>query len=156
MNKQLLMAGLLVTSLAGCGDVFAPASKEVCITGYNQYEWPIHEFRLDAANKTGCSGNPSARKGNYMYGGGGGLSCGCRVTPGKQVTLTWSMARSLDELEAGIPRKEFSTEVIIPQPESSTSRYFRIFFMKDGVPKLQWVDDLRAPRIMPSSVEDLK
>ena len=37
MNKQLLMAGLLVTSLAGCGDVFAPASKEVCITGYNQY-----------------------------------------------------------------------------------------------------------------------
>ena len=156
MNKQLLMAGLLVTSLAGCGDVFAPASKEVCITGYNQYERPIHEFRLDATNKTGCSGNPSARKGNYMYGGGGGLSCGCRVTPGKQVSLYWSFEPTLEEFRNGFPLEEYSVVVTVPQPESSTSRYFRIFFMKHGVPKLQWVDDLRAPRIMPSSVEDLK
>ena len=149
MNKKLLMAGLLLTLLAGCGDVFAPASKEVCITGYNQYERQIYEFRLDAENKSGCSGNPSARKGDYVYGGGGGLSCGCRVTPGGQVSLNWSLVRTRAEFDANIPRKEFSTTVTIPHPESPTSRYFRIFFMKNGTPQLQWVDDLCAPRIMP-------
>ena len=150
MKKLLFLGGVaLVSLLVGYGDIFSPASKEVCITGYNQYERQIHEFRLDTDNKTGCSGNPSARKGNYMYGGGGGLSCGCRVTPGKQVSLYWVFAQNKAEYAAKVPEVEHTVQVTIPQPESPTSRYFRIFFMKNGIPQLQWVDDLRAPRIMP-------
>ena len=149
MNKKLLMAGLLLTLLAGCGDVFAPASKEVCITGYNQYERQLHKFRLDAESKSGCWGNPSGREGHGTYGGGGGYVCGCRVTPGKQVSLYWVFAQNKAEYAAKVPEVEHTVQVTIPQPESPTSRYFRIFFMKNGIPQLQWVDDLRAPRVMP-------
>ncbi len=150
MKKLLFLGGVaLVSLLVGYGDIFSPASKEVCITGYNQYERQIHKFRLDGESKSGCSGNPSGRDGRGIYGGGGGFTCGCRVTPGKQVSLIWSFVRTRAEFNAGIPRDEFSTMVTIPQPESSSSRYFRIFFMKNGIPQLQWVDDLRAPRIMP-------
>ncbi len=156
MNKQLLMAGLLVTSLAGCGDVFAPASKEVCITGYNQYERQLHIFRLDEESKSGCWGNPSGRDGYGIYGGGGGYVCGCRVIAGRQVSLSWSLVRTRAEFDADIPREEFSTVVTIPQPESPTSRYFRIYFMKSGIPQLQWVDDLRTPKIMPSSESEVQ
>ncbi len=156
MNKKLLMAGLLVTLLAGCGDVFAPASKEVCITGYNQYERQFHKFRLDAENKSGCSGSPSGREGYGVYGGGGGFVCGCRVTPGKQVNLYWSFEPTLEAFRKGSPLEEYTVVVTIPQPESSSSRYLRIYFMKSGIPQLQWVDDLRTPKIMPSSENEVQ
>ena len=156
MNKQLLMAGLLVTSLAGCGDVFEPASKEVCITGYNQYERQIHKFRLDGESKSGCSGNPSGRDGRGIYGGGGGFMCGCRVTPGKQVSLHWVFVQNKAEYAAKVPEVEHTVQVTIPQPESSSSRYFRIFFMKNGIPQLQWVDYMGAPEIMPPSEEEVQ
>ena len=148
MNRIWAIA-LGVILLSGCGDIFAPSAKTVCISGYNQNDRKIHMFWLDNEGKAGCWGNPPGRDVDQVYGGGGKFNCGCRVTPGKQVSLTWSLARSLKELEAGVLRKEFSTQVTIPQPESSTSRYFRAYFMKDGTAKLQWVDSMGAPELSP-------
>ena len=136
--------------LSGCGEDSSFKSRSVCITGYNQFERQIHEFWLDGESNSGCHGNPSRRELDQVYGGGSKFTCGCRVTPGKQVSLTWSLARSLKEFEAGVLRQEFSTQVTIPQPESSTSRYFRVYFMKDGTAKLQWVDNMGAPEVEPS------
>lgn len=147
---RVLAIALGVTLLSGCGDVLPPSPKTVCISGYNQNDRKIHMFWLDDESKSGCWGNPPGRDINEVYGGGGGFNCGCRVTPGKQVSLTWSLARSLKELEAGVLRKEFSTQVTIPQPESSTSRYFRAYFMKNGTARLQWVDSMGAPELSPA------
>ncbi|WP_302479187.1 hypothetical protein [Burkholderia lata] len=38
----------------------------------------------------------------------------------------------------------------IPQPESSTSRYLRVYFRKNGTAELQWVDDMNAPELPPT------
>lgn len=158
---RCLLSGLSVIVvgvflLSGCGDVFPPSPKTVCITGYNQYERQFHKFRLDEENRSGCGGNPSGRDGRGIYGGGGGFVCGCRVIPGKEVSLYWVFAQNKAEYVAKIPEVRHDVRVVIPQPESSSSRYLRIFFMKSGVPQLQWVDDLRTPEIMPPLEEDIK
>ena len=154
MNSRWVIV-LGATLLSGCGDTLSSSPRTVCISGYNQNDRKIHMFWLDNESKAGCWGNPPGREVDQVYGGGGGFNCGCRVTPGKQVSLTWSLARSLKEFEAGVLRQEFSTLVTIPQPESSTSRYFRAYFMKDGTAKLQWVDNMGAPELSPTSAGDL-
>ncbi|MBH3465183.1 hypothetical protein I5Q49_10030 [Pseudomonas carnis] len=149
MTTKLFFLCVAAVLLAACGDAFAPASRTVCISGYNQNERKIHMFWLDDESKAGCWGNPPGRDVDQIYGGGGKFNCGCRVTAGKQVSLAWDFARSRKEVEAGMPKKEFFTQVTIPQPESSTSRYFRAYFMKDGTAQLQWVDSMGAPELVP-------
>ena len=107
-------------------------------------------FWLDDENKAGCWGNPPGRDVDQVYGGGGKFNCGCRVTPGKEVSLYWVFAQSKAEYAAKVPEVQREVRVTIPQPESPSSRYFRAYFMKDGTAKLQWVDNMGAPEIEPS------
>ncbi|WP_269138939.1 hypothetical protein [Burkholderia anthina] len=39
----------------------------------------------------------------------------------------------------------------IPQPESSTSRYLRVYFRQNGTAELQWVDGMNAPEPRPTA-----
>ncbi|QEO28351.1 DUF3304 domain-containing protein [Xanthomonas translucens pv. undulosa] len=132
--------------LGGCKDGFSQ-SRTVCVTGYNEYEKQIYEFWLDNESKAGCFGNPPGRSEGSHWGGGGKFSCGCNVTPGKTVNLQWSFVQSVEEFDAGEKAKEYTTKVTIPQPESRNSRYFRIYFRKDGTASLQWVDDMGAEEL---------
>ncbi|WP_260608101.1 hypothetical protein [Xanthomonas cerealis] len=137
--------------LGGCRDGFSQ-SRTVCVTGYNEYEKQIYEFWLDNESKAGCFGNPSGRgKDTGDWGGGGAFSCGCKVTPGKTVNLQWSFVQSVEEFDAGKKAKEYTTKVTIPQPESRNSRYFRVYFRKDGTASLQWVDDMGAEELPATS-----
>ena len=136
--------------LSGCGEDSSFKSRSVCITGYNQFERKIHEFWLDGESNSGCHGNPSRRELDHVYGGGSKFTCGCRVTPGKEVSLYWVFAQSKAEYAEKIPEVQREVRVTIPQPESPTSRYFRAYFMKDGTAKLQWVDNMGAPEVEPS------
>lgn len=136
--------------LSGCDKVFSQ-ERTVCVTGYNENERQIYEFWLDGESKSGCFGNPSGRQGYSNFGGGGGFSCGCTITPGKKVNLYWKFVRTKQEFKAKIPAEEHVSQVTIPQPESSNSRYLRVYFMQDGSTPLQWVDDMGAPELPPST-----
>jgi hypothetical protein len=141
------LCGLLIGCKGG-----AAQSRTVCVTGYNEYEKQIYEFWLDNESKAGCFGNPSGRgKDTGDWGGGGAFSCGCKVTPGKTVNLQWSFVQSVEEFDAGKKAKEYATKVTIPQPESRNSRYFRVYFRKDGTASLQWVDDMGAEELPATS-----
>ncbi|WP_434030184.1 DUF3304 domain-containing protein [[Pseudomonas] boreopolis] len=146
---------LIVLALAGCDQVLSQ-ERTVCVTGYNEYERKIHEFWLDSEGKSGCFGNPPGREKEQLFGGGGKFSCGCTVTPGKKVSLQWEMVQTWDEYEKGAEPERHSTWVTIPEPESSNSRYLRVYFMKDGSTPLQWVDDMGAPELPPSSKGERK
>ena len=61
MTIKLLLLCVAAVLLAACGDAFAPASRMVCISGYNQNERKIHMFWLDDESKAGCWGNPPGR-----------------------------------------------------------------------------------------------
>ena len=151
MNNHKALAGVLLTLtlLVGCDSVIPASSKGVCISGYNQNARHIHEFWLDNESKAGCHGNPPGPDEDQIYGGGGKFTCGCRVTPGKQVKLEWEFVQTLAEFKAKLPSESHEANVVIPQPESSSSRYFRVYFMKDGSTALQWVDDMGAPVLPP-------
>lgn len=69
--------------------------------------------------------------------------------------MSWVFAQNKAEYTAKIPEVTRDVRVTIPQPESSVSRYFRAYFMKDGMVKLQWVDSMGAPELSPTSVGDL-
>ncbi|WP_272545796.1 hypothetical protein PPH94_007085 [Burkholderia cepacia] len=148
--RALILAALGV--LAGCGrhDGTASGPRTVCITGYNEYTRKLHEFWLDNEHKSGCFGNPSARESGEAFGGGGGFACGCRVTPGQTAKLTWVFAQPLAEIRRGAQAEHKAIDVTIPQPESSTSRYLRVYFRKNGTAELQWVDDMNAPELPPT------
>ena len=150
MIIKLLWTGVVTVFLAGCGEFFAPSAKTVCISGYNQNDRKIHMFWLDNENKSGCWGNPPGRDVDQVYGGGGGFNCGCRVTPGKEVSLYWVFAQSKAEYAAKVPEVQREVRVTIPQPESPSSRYFRAYFMKNGTAKLQWVDNMGASELAPA------
>ena len=149
MNSRWVIV-LGATLLSGCGDTLSSSPGTVCISGYNQNDRKIHMFWLDDENKSGCWGNPPGRDVDQVYGGGGKFNCGCRVTPGKEVSLYWVFAQSKAEYAAKVPEVQREVRVTIPQPESPSSRYFRAYFMKDGTAKLQWVDNMGAPEIEPS------
>ncbi|QVN19523.1 hypothetical protein JYG32_07325 [Burkholderia pyrrocinia] len=137
--------------LAGCGRHDGEAAAQpraVCVTGYNEYDRKLHEFRLDDAHRSGCFGNPSAREAGEAFGGG--FACGCKVTPGQAVNLSWVFAQPLAEIQRGIPAGHKTIDVTIPQPESSTSRYLHVYFRKNGTAELQWVDDMNAPERLPT------
>ncbi|RNF82076.1 DUF3304 domain-containing protein [Montanilutibacter psychrotolerans] len=149
----LRIAGLTaVLWLTGC-DAVLSQSRTVCVTGYNQNERGIHEFWLDEENSSGCRGNPSGRKPTNTWGGGGGFVCGCNVAPGRQVSLFWQFSRTRKEYDAKIPPEQHTVQVTIPQPESPSSRYLRVYFMKDGSTPLQWVDDMGTPELIPRKRE---
>jgi len=143
------LLAIMLLLLMGCGDVLSQ-SRSVCVSGYNEYERQIYEFWLDNENKSGCWGNPPGRDADQEFGGGGGFVCGCRVTPGKQVSLYWSFEQTRAEFDAGESPEEHTTQVMIPQPESRVSEYLRVYFMRDGSAALQWVDDMGAPTLPPS------
>ncbi|AZQ52750.1 DUF3304 domain-containing protein [Burkholderia cenocepacia] len=152
--RALAVALTVPGVLAGCGRHDGDASTDahtVCITGYNEYARKLHEFWLDNAHKSGCFGNPSAREDGEAFGGGGGFACGCKVTPGRKVKLDWTFAQPLDEIQRGVPAQHATIDVTIPQPESSTSRYLRVYFRKNGTAELQWVDDMNAPELRPTA-----
>ncbi|MCU9956569.1 MULTISPECIES: hypothetical protein [Burkholderia] len=139
--------------LVGCGRHDGEASAQpsaVCITGYNEYDRKLHEFLLDDAHRSGCFGNPSAREAGEAFGGGGGFACGCKVTPGQTVKLSWVFAQPLADIQRGVPAEHKTIDVTIPRPESSTSRYLRVYFRKNGTAELQWVDDMNAPELPPT------
>ncbi|WP_254606744.1 hypothetical protein [Burkholderia contaminans] len=152
--RALTLAALVVLGvLAGCGrrdDAASPARRTVCITGYNEYTRKLHEFWLDNEHRSGCFGNPSAREAGEAFGGGGGFACGCQVTPGQAAKLAWVFAQPLDEIERGVAAEHRTIDVTIPQPESPTSRYLRVYFRKNGTAELQWVDDMNAPKLPPT------
>ena len=152
--RALTLAALGVLGmLAGCerhDGAAAPVTRTVCVTGYNEYTRKLHEFWLDNEHKSGCFGNPSAREAGETFGGGGGFACGCQVTPGQTVKLAWVFAQPLDEIERGVQAEHKTIDVTIPQPESSTSRYLRVYFRKNGAAELQWVDDMNAPKLPPT------
>ncbi|WP_223807373.1 hypothetical protein [Montanilutibacter psychrotolerans] len=155
MHRLLRLTGLTAFLwLVGC-DAVLSQSRTVCVTGYNEYERGIHEYWLDDENKAGCHGNPPGRDVDQVFGGGGKFSCGCNVAPGKQVSLFWQFSRTRNEYDAKIPPEQHTTLVTIPHPESSTSRYLRVYFMKDGSTPLQWVDDMGAPELIPSQVPEM-
>ncbi|PPV04627.1 DUF3304 domain-containing protein [Xanthomonas bromi] len=135
--------------LGGCKDGFSQ-SKTVCVTGYNEYEKQIYEFWLDNESKSGCFGNPPGRKDGNPWGGGGAFSCGCNVTPGKVVNLYWTFEQTRQEYDSGVKPEEHTIKVQTPKPQSSSSRYFRIFFRKNGTASLQWVDDMGADELPPT------
>ena len=137
-----LAAGLL--ALVGCDQVMSQ-TVNVCVSAYNQRERAIHGFWLDDENKAGCWGNISGRKPGQLYGGGGKHTCGCSVTPGETVALDWEYGRSMDELKANIPREAHSTRITIPEPQSSDSRYLRLYFLEDGETMIDLVDDFGPP-----------
>ncbi|WP_230941011.1 hypothetical protein [Xanthomonas translucens] len=136
--------------LGGCKDGFSQ-SRTVCVTGYNEYEKQIYEFWLDNESKSGCFGNPPGRKDGNPWGGGGKFSCGCKVTPGKVVNLYWTFEQTRQEYDSGVKPEEHTIRVQTPQPKSSSSRYFRIYFRKDGTASLQWVDDMGAEELPATS-----
>ncbi|WP_278649957.1 hypothetical protein [Burkholderia lata] len=152
--RALTLAALGVLGvLAGCEqhvDAASAAPRTVCITGYNEYTRKLHEFWLDNEHKSGCFGNPSAREAGEAFGGGGGFACGCTVTPGQTVKLAWVFAQPLAEIERGVAAEHQTIDVTIPRPESSTSRYLRVYFRKNGTADLQWVDDMNAPELPPT------
>ncbi len=148
MLRFLMVAFIFL--LGGCKDGFSQ-SRTVCATGYNEYEKQIYEFWLDNESKSGCFGNPPGRTAGTLWGGGGKFSCGCNVTPGKTVNLQWSFVQSVEEFDAGKKAKEYTTKVTIPQPQSRNSRYFRVYFRKDGTASLQWVDDMGAEELPATS-----
>lgn len=152
-RRSLALAALGV--LAACGrhdgaEAAAAQQHAVCVTGYNEYDRKLHEFWLDNAHKSGCFGNPSAREAGEAFGGGGGFACGCKVTPGRKVKLFWEFAQPLDAIQRGVPPERKTIDVTIPQPESPTSRYLRVYFRKNGTAELQWVDDMNAPELKPT------
>ncbi|MGS0515891.1 hypothetical protein ACQR5T_00855 [Xanthomonas oryzae pv. oryzicola] len=132
--------------LGGCRDGFSQ-SRTVCVTGYNEYEKQIYEFWLDNESKAGCFGNPPGRTDGNSWGGGGKFSCGCNVTPGKVVNLYWTFEQTRQEYDSGVKPEEHTIRVQTPQPQSSSSRYFRIYFRKNGTASLQWVDDMGAEEL---------
>ncbi|KVW26883.1 DUF3304 domain-containing protein [Burkholderia ubonensis] len=151
--RALALAGLGV--LAACGrhagaEAAAAKPHAICVTGYNEYDRKLHEFRLDNEHESGCFGNPSAREAGEAFGGGGGFACGCKVTPGRKVKLFWEFAQPLDAIQRGVPPERKTIDVTIPQPESPTSRYLRVYFRKNGTAELQWVDDMNAPELKPT------
>jgi hypothetical protein len=148
MLRFLMVAFIFL--LGGCKDGFSQ-SRTVCVTGYNEYEKQIYEFWLDNESKSGCFGNPPGRKDGNPWGGGGAFSCGCNVTPGKTVNLQWSFVIPKEDFYAGKRAEEHFLKVTIPQPESSGSRYFRVYFRKDGTASLQWVDDMGAEELPATS-----
>ncbi|WP_235426762.1 hypothetical protein [Xanthomonas cerealis] len=146
---RFLMAAFILL-LGGCKDGFSQ-SRTVCVTGYNEYEKQIYEFWLDNESKAGCFGNPSGRgKDTGDWGGGGAFSCGCKVTPGKVVNLYWTFEQTRQDYDSGVKPEEHTIRVQTPQPQSSSSRYFRIYFRKNGTASLQWVDDMGADELPPT------
>ncbi|RNF82093.1 DUF3304 domain-containing protein [Montanilutibacter psychrotolerans] len=138
--------------LVGC-DAVLSQSRTVCVTGYNEHERGIHEYWLDDENKAGCHGNPPGRDVDQVFGGGGGFVCGCNVEPGKQVSLFWEFVQTPEDFDAKVPPEQRTVQVTIPQPESPSSRYLRVYFMEDGSTPLQWVDDMSAPELIPRKRE---
>lgn len=142
---QMMVAAVLGL-LSACDG--ASAARTVCVSGFNENARQIHEFWLDGEHKSGCFGNPSGKEtGSKYWGGGGGFACGCSVTPGRKVNLSWEVAQTWDEYQKKVPPEQHTTQVTIPQPESSHSRYLRVYFRKDGSTDLQWVDDMDAPTL---------
>ncbi|KAB7769380.1 DUF3304 domain-containing protein [Xanthomonas maliensis] len=139
----------LLALLTGCKDGLSH-SRTVCVSGYNEYEKQIHEFWLDNESKSGCFGNPPGRSDGDPWGGGAKFACGCKVTPGKSVTLQWSFVQSVEDFDAGKKAQEFALKVTIPQPESRSSRYLRVYFRKNGTASLQWVDDMGVDELPPT------
>ncbi|MBN3828799.1 hypothetical protein G3O00_35125 [Burkholderia sp. Ac-20384] len=156
MKSRVGVGGVALVGLAmlaACdkhGVDASAAPRTVCITGYNEYTRKLHEFWLDNEHKSGCFGNPSAREAGEAFGGGGGFACGCTVTPGQTVKLAWVFAQPLAEIERGVAAEHQTIDVTIPRPESSTSRYLRVYFRKNGTADLQWVDDMNAPELPPT------
>ncbi|MFT4249699.1 MAG: hypothetical protein QM581_16965 [Pseudomonas sp.] len=152
-NQPLLrcLAAVVVTILllSGCDRVFSQ-ERTVCASGYNEFDRQIYEFWLDGENKSGCFGNPPGKSLDQNFGGGGKFACGCTVTPGKKVNLYWSFEQTRDEYDSGKKPEEHTKQVIIPRPESSSSRYLRVYFMKDGTTPIQWVDEMGAPELAPT------
>ncbi|QRN42724.1 DUF3304 domain-containing protein [Xanthomonas oryzae pv. oryzae] len=133
--------------LGGCRDGFSQ-SRTVCVTGYNEYERHIHEFWLDNESKSGMfwgilQVGLMGIRGEVV----GSFSCGCNITPGKEVNLYWRFERTRSEYDAGVKPEEHTIRVKIPSPESSSSRYFRVYLRKDGTASLQWVDDMGGRRV---------
>jgi hypothetical protein len=136
--------------LSGCDDILPTSSRSVCISGYNQYDRQLHRFWLDNENKSGCWGNPPAPQPGDVYGGGGGHVCGCRVTPGKEVSLTWEFVQTPQNFDAKIPAEEGKITVKIPELKSlSNPEYLRVYFMRNGTAQLQWDEDMSAPELPP-------
>ncbi|KAB7769377.1 DUF3304 domain-containing protein [Xanthomonas maliensis] len=153
MSVKTSLPCIALVLLAGC-TVDGSHSKTVCVTGYNEYERHIHEFWLDNEAKSGCFGNPPRRENPYPWGGGGAFSCGCNVTPGKEVNLYWRFERTKAEYDANATPEEHTIRVKIPQPESRTSRYLRVYFRRNGTASLQWVDDMGADELPPTKKQD--
>ncbi|KAB7769378.1 DUF3304 domain-containing protein [Xanthomonas maliensis] len=149
MNLSRVVAVAAVAGLAGCSNGLSHA-RTVCVTGYNEYDRKIHEFWLDNESKAGCFGNPSGRAPGQNWGGGGKFSCGCSVTPGRTVNLEWTFVLPKQDFYAGKPPEQHSVRVKIPQPQSATSRYFRIYFRNNGTVSLQWVNDMGADELAPT------
>nr|WP_288355249.1 hypothetical protein [uncultured Pseudomonas sp.] len=154
-GKLMGMAFSLIFLLSGCDRVLSQ-ERTVCVSGYNEYDRQIYEFWLDGENKSGCFGNPPAKRADQIFGGGGKFACGCKVSPGKRVELYWSFEQTRAEFDAKKPIEEHTAMVTIPQPESHDSRYLRVYFMKDGTTPLQWVDDMGAPTLSPSIRKEKK
>ena len=152
MSAPRVIRGAVVvgalTMTAGCGPIFTQ-ERTVCVTGYNEHERQIYEFWLDNESKSGCFGNPEGKQPDAY--GQSGFACGCTVAPGKKVSLYWSFEQTRAEFDAKAPPEEHTVQVTIPQPESRNSRYLRVYFMKDGSTPLQWVDDMGAPELPPST-----
>jgi hypothetical protein len=141
------------TVLAACGkhsDELLSHKHTVCVTGYNEYERAMYRFWLDDEHKSGCFGNPSGREQGEDFGGGGGFACGCTVTPGKKVKLYWKFELSRSEIDRGMQQESKTIDVTIPQPQSDSSQYLRVYFRKNGTADLQWVDDMGAPTLPPT------
>ncbi|KAB7769379.1 DUF3304 domain-containing protein [Xanthomonas maliensis] len=149
MKPLHVVAGATIALLAGCTNGL-PQARTVCVTGYNEYERQIYRFWLDSEAKSGCFGNPPGRSDGNPWGGGGKFACGCNVTPGKVVDLQWTFEQTRQEYDAGLKPEEHTIRVKIPQPESSRSRYFRVYFRKNGTTSLQWVDDMGADELAPT------
>lgn len=141
-----MMGTLALCLLSVCDG--ASGARTVCVSGYNENARQIYEFWLDGEHKSGCFGNPPGKEaGSESWGGGGKFACGCSVTPGRKVDLSWEVAQTWDEYRNKVTPEQHTNQVTIPQPESSHSRYLRVYFRKDGRTELQWVDDMGAPTL---------
>lgn len=145
--------GMYVVVLVGFG-VFVVCSKygvdvlvelyNVCVIGYNEYGCKFYEFWFDNEYKLGCFGNLLVCEDGEVFGGGGGFVCGCKVMLGQKVKLFWEFVQLLDDIQCGILFECKMIDVIILQLELLMLCYLCVYFCKNGMVELQWVDDMNV------------